>query len=133
MDIQIVTQKYAVEDPNWSIDNLITWLVEKKGVTREIAEAMLMEVIAEAARGREIQTHHEFDNIVLGKCREYAEAISRITTLTLQKRLDDLLNKERIVEVEKIVEIEKIIEKLVPLTLEGGYWKKLRLALMGKI
>ncbi len=108
MDINVLTQKYVTEDKNWSVAVLMKWLVEKKGVPVEIAKHSLAEVLLEIEQGRDISTHHEFDNYVLQKSREHLTSINQMTVEYLEKNL---------------------LRKVVP----GGRWSKVWKALTGKI
>jgi hypothetical protein len=116
MDINALTKKYTDEDKHWSVAVLMKWLTERKQIPAEIASHSLAEVLLEVESGKDIPTHHEFDNYVLQKSREHLTSINQMTVDYLATKID---------KFKEVVEVVKPIE--------GGYWKKLWMALAGKL
>lgn len=91
MDIDALTKKYVDEDPFWSIPILLKWLVEKKGIPQEIAQASLAETLLELDSGKNIPNHHEFDNYVLSKARNYVDKVHEMTAQVMKDNLNKKL------------------------------------------
>jgi hypothetical protein len=94
MNIDEFVQKYKDEDPNWSVEILLTWLVEKKNIPKEIAVASINAVLVE--NGSNIPSHHGidgFDNVVLKTARQYMIEANNLTLQVLNKDLEERMKK----------------------------------------
>jgi len=115
MNIDELTKKFREEDKNWSLEVLLKWLIEKKGIPKEIASVSIQATLIEMESGKlKIDSHHGqdgFDNIILRNAKEY---IQQANDLTLQ-----MLNKD-------------LEERMKNLT-GGGRWSKLWRVFRGKL
>lgn len=94
---------YQEEDPFWSVEGLINWLV-KKGIPREVAVLAFEEGIQDVTSGKvDMPTHMinkiegciGFDNYVLQLAQKHTEEINKMSISYIEEKIDKLL-KERL-------------------------------------
>ena len=109
MDINSLVQKYIDEDKNWSIEVLLGWLQRKKGISSDVAEYALMEVLIEMDNGKQIPTHHEFDNYVLKIARERMNESERARKDYLINKLNETLANQKESLWDRIIKRKRVI------------------------
>lgn len=113
-------KSYQEEDKFWSVENLMRWLIQEKGIPSEIATLAFEEAIQNVISGKIEMPTHRFDKI---------EGCIGFDNYVLQ------IAREHLRETNKMVEnyIEEKINKLLKEKLSGNRFSKMWRALIGRI
>ncbi|RPH73225.1 hypothetical protein EHM76_05585 [bacterium] len=115
-------ERYKQEDPKWTPQVLMTWLVERKQIPIEIAQWAFEDTLKEDIN---IPSHHGqdgFDNYVLKKARKFTSDLYDLSHEQIEKKWQE--------RVEAHTEgLKQDINK----RLSGNRWKKAWKALRGKL